>query len=309
MKKTGIIILYLSIWLTMLVSQEFNTALGLCRLEIYGGDVVNTVDIQELIHSEADKLVEEFGKVSVRPFDVFMPRTRKEFYKLAKSAPEWGIAVALKRQNRIVIQAPSVSKISYNRLEEVIIHEINHLYLHRLSGHNSVPSWFMEGMAMRSSGEFSLLHKIAISRSLWQKNLIPLPGLYNFGTKPKALIKLAYGQAAAAVNALEYYYGNQFINDQLNLLKQGDDFWTSFTKLTGQDEIDFQVNYENYLANQFRWMFLLKTRNLAFILLPVILVIGFWLKRKRSNKILKKWEIEEALEDLDNTEEDSNLPS
>ena len=306
MKLRRKLIILVCICISLSITQEFNTSLGLCRLEIYGGDVMNTEEIKNLIQSEAEKLVEEFGLVTVRPFDVFMPRTKKEFHKLAKSAPEWGIAVALKHKNRIVIQAPNVSKISYSRLEKVIVHELNHLYLHRLLGKKSVPSWFMEGMAMRSSGEFSLLHKIAISKALWQDNTIPLPGLYNFSTKPKGQIKLAYGQAAAAVNALEYYYGGQIIYDQLNLLKQGGDFWESFNSLTNHDEIDFQENYENYLSSQYRWMFLLKTRNLAFILLPVILIIGFWMKHRRSKKILKKWEIEEALEDLNNNKDGNN---
>ena len=287
------------VFLTIKVySQQFDTSLGQCTLQIYSGEKLNNNDIKQIIINEASNLVSDYGKVQKLPFQVLIPKTKKEFNHLVKTAPEWGIAVAIRGQNKIIIQAPSISKISYNRLKEVIVHEINHLYIHRIINNSSIPSWFMEGMAMQASGEFSLLHKIAISQSLWKNSLIPLSGLYNFNTKPNSQIKLAYGQAAAAIQALEYYYGKKIINRMINLLKQEVDFWEGLTQLSGHDKIDFQENYENYLSSHFRWMFLLKTRNLTFIMLPIILVIGFYLKRKRSKLILQKWETEEALEDL-----------
>lgn len=279
-------------------SQQFDTSLGTCTLIIYSGENLNNNEIKQLIINEASNLVSDYGIVQKLPFQVLIPKTKKEFNSLVKTAPEWGIAVAIRGQNKIIIQAPSVSKISYNRLKEVIVHEINHLYIHRIIKHSSIPSWFIEGMAMQASGEFSLLHKIAISQSLWKNNLIPLPGLYNFNTKPKAHIKLAYGQAAAAIQALEYYYGKKITNNLINLLRKEVDFWEGLTRISGHDKIDFQKNYEHYLSSHFRWMFLLKTRNLTYIILPVILVIGFYLKRKRSKLILQKWETEDTLEDL-----------
>ena len=96
-------------------------------------------------------------------------------------------------------------------MKEVIIHELNHIYLYRIPKHYSMPSWFKEGMAMRSSREFSLLHKIEISKSLWQNQTLPLTRLQNFNTYSEGRVKLAYGESAAAVEALEYYYGEDII--------------------------------------------------------------------------------------------------
>ena len=62
----------------------------------------------------------------------------------------------------------------------------------------SIPSWFVEGLAMKFSKEFSFLHKIEISKAIWKNTLIPLDGLKNFNTKNKFQVKLAYAQAAAA---------------------------------------------------------------------------------------------------------------
>ena len=105
----------------------------------------------------------------------------EEFYVKSKGpVPEWGIAVAKLNPDRIILKAPGIANISFTRMKEVIVHELNHIYLYRIQDHYSMPSWFKEGMAMRSSNEFSLLHKIEISKSQWQNKTLPLTQLQNF---------------------------------------------------------------------------------------------------------------------------------
>ena len=99
-----------------------------------------------------------------------------------------------------------------------------------------------------------------------------------FNTKNKYVIKLAYAQAAAAINALEYYYGEKITHQIINLLKKKYTFWDALLKITGDDKIDFQEKYEFYITNYFLWIFLLKTPNMLFILFPFILILGYLTK-------------------------------
>ena len=46
--------------------------------------------------------------------------------------------------------------------------------------------------------------------------ILPLTGLQNFGTLSKGRVNLAYGESAAAVEALEYYYGENILNNIFN---------------------------------------------------------------------------------------------
>ena len=285
------------ILLNYIFSNQFETSLGKCSIIINNKNKSDLLSYQKLIQSESLKLISEYGLIDKKPFQIIVPKTKQEFFKIAKTAPEWGIAIAKSSENKIIIQPASIANISKNRFNEIIIHELNHLYMYRLIDSSFIPSWFLEGMAMKFSNEFSYTDKIEISKALWKQQIIPLDGLNNFNTKNKYVIKLAYAQAASAVNALEYYYGKQITHQIISLLKKKYTFWNALFKITGDDKIDFQEKYEFYISNYFLWIFLLNTSNMLFILFPFILILGYLIKKNKNKKIIQKWENEEQIID------------
>ena len=283
------------IFFNYIYSTQFETSIGKCY--IINNHQFKLLQYEELIKKESLRLVTEYGAIKKTPYQIIFPKTKKEFFQISKTAPEWGIAITKNKENKIIIQPTVIDNISKNRLNEIIIHELNHLYIHRLVNSNSMPSWFIEGLAMKFSKEFSYKDKIEISNALWKQKLLPLEGLNNFNTKNKYVIKLAYAQAAAALNALEYYYGKKITHQIIFLLKQKYKFWEAVLEITGDDKFTFQIKYESYLKKYFLWIFLLKTTNILFMLFPFVLILGYYLKRNNNIKILKKWEIEEELYD------------
>lgn len=285
-------------------SDTFPTALGDCTLEIYGGRIEDIPEIVQQILDETENLVNEFGKVDSRPFSVYITNNMDDFREKSKGpVPEWGIAVAKLNPDRAILKSPGIANISFTRMKEVIIHELNHIYMFRIPNYYSMPSWFKEGMAMRSSNEFSLLHKIEISNSYWKKQTLPLQRLRTMGIHSKGKIKLAYGESAAAVEALEYYYGEDILSRILNKMRTGSDFQQALESASAEELLDFQIKFELYLENNFNWVFLLRASKYIFVILPIILILGFIYHRRRGKKIVKQWEIEEQLEDLERNEE------
>ena len=190
-----------------------------------------------------------------------------DFYEKSKGpVPEWGIAVAKMRPDRIIMKAPGIANISFTRMKEVIIHELNHIYIFRIPNYNTLPSWFKEGMAMRSSNEFSLLHKIEISRFIWKKQTIPLPRLKNIGKYSRNKVKLAYGESAAAIEALEFYYGEDILINIIGNLRDNQNFEDALDTATGETFADFQVKFELYLEANFNWIFLLQASNYFYVI-------------------------------------------
>ena len=285
------------IFFNYIFSNEFDTSFGKCSIIINNKNKSDLISYQKLIKRESLKLINEYGPIEKKPFQIIIPKTKKEFYKIAKTAPEWGIAITKSRENKIIIQATSIANISKNRFKEIIIHELNHLYIHRLVVSGLMPSWFIEGIAMKFSNEFSYTDKIEISKALWKQQIIPLNALTNFYTKNKYIIKLAYAQAASAVYALEYYYGEKITHQIINLLKQKYTFEDALLQITGDDNIDFQEKYEFYISKYFLWIFLLKTSNMLFIIFPFILILGYLIKKHHNKQIIQKWENEEKLMD------------
>ena len=56
----------------IVLADTFPTAFGECTLEIYSGRVDDIPEFVQLIQSETKNLTQEFGKVPLRPFSVYI---------------------------------------------------------------------------------------------------------------------------------------------------------------------------------------------------------------------------------------------
>jgi hypothetical protein len=297
----------LLLFLCPIIADTFSTELGECTLEIYGGLVDDIPELVKLIQNETKKMVKEFGKVNKFPFSIYITLNMKDFNEKTKGpVPEWGIAVAKMNPDRIIMKAPGIANISFTRMKEVVVHELNHIYMFRIPSYSTLPSWFKEGMAMRSSNEFSLLHKIEISLFIWRKQTIPLLRLRSISQYSQNKVKLAYSESAAAIEALEFYYGDDILRILMNNLLHSHDFEYALEEAIGEEFIDFQIKFEEYLESNFNWLFLLRVSKYIYAILPFLLVLGFIYHRNKSRKILNKWILEEELENIKWNEESSN---
>ncbi|MBC8312182.1 MAG: hypothetical protein H8E72_07735 [Candidatus Marinimicrobia bacterium] len=305
MNKLYIILFLLS---SMISAKQINTVWGPCNIEIYGGSIDGIDSIQEKILSDTQTMVNEWGAVTVRPFSLYITYSEKDFYAKAKGpVPEWGIAVAKRNPDRIIIQAPHVSGISFSRLLEVVSHELNHIYLNRVKQSYSIPSWYKEGMAMRQADEFSMRHRLEISKAKWKNQLFYFNDLEGFNRVRKSNATLAYAQSAAMVYAMEYFYGDDIHSSLISAMQSGISFWNAMEKITGDSRIDVQIYMEIFIEDNYNWMFLANASKSIFVILPFILIGGFLYKRRRSKRIMDAWETEELLEQVDWEQGDHNV--
>jgi len=123
--------------------------------------------------------------------------------------------------------------------------------------------------------------------------------LRNISQYSRDKVKLAYGESAAAVEALEFYYGEDVLINIITNLHHAQDFEEALRAAIGEDFLDFQIKFELYLEANYNWIFLLRASNYIYVILPLILIIGFVFHRYRSKHILRKWALEEELEDIE----------
>ena len=159
---------------------------------------------------------------------------------------------------------------------------------------------------MKSANEFSLLHKIEISKAYWQKQIIPLNGLRHISRFNRGKVKLGYAESAAAIEALAYYYGDGVLVSVLTAMRTGKEFPEALETAIGEELIDFQIKFEIYLEKNFNLLIFLKASKYIFVILPFILVGGFIYKKYKNKEILERWEAEEVSED---SEWDNELPN
>ena len=63
-----------------------------------------------------------------------------------------------------------------------------------------------------------------------------------------------------------------------------------------QKKISSLINFQSFLNENYKWVFLLRSGKHFFVILPFMLIFGFYYKSYKNKKILKLWELEEELD-------------
>ena len=297
MKKI-LIILFFN--LVMSETNVFNTKLGTCTLKIDDNSLKKSKLIQEFIINEVDNMIKKWGIVKQNPFLIYIASNEKDFYTLTKGkVPEWGIAVAQKNPDCIVIKSPYLSGISFSKLLQVASHELNHIYLNRLPKYFSIPSWYKEGLAMKQANEFNMSHRFKISFAKWNNKLFKINDLKSFHKIKTSDVTLAYAQSAAIIYALENNYNENFHELIINLMHKGYFFWDAIEKVANMDRNDLLIKLDSFINKNYNWMFLVNISKSIFVVMPFLLILGYLLKLKKNKKTLLNWEFEESLKKID----------
>ena len=255
------------------------------------------------IKSHTEDLFSKYGSVETVSFKVYITDQDDEFKSLtSKNIPTWAIGVA--KGNRIVIKSPKKKSMTYNNFKKILQHEISHLYLSQIN--NKFPLWFNEGFSMYNAHEFNINRKINISWNLLLKRIVNLKELKGFLSLSKSQAYLYYSQSGASIEAMIFYYGDDILDNILFYTKQNNNFSQAFFRATGGDTIDeFSVKYTNYLNNHFRFLFIYQFQKIIFFLIPFLLLLIWFYKRKKNKKIMKLWKIEDQLQDFEDTKNEN----
>jgi len=111
----------------------------------------------------------------------------------------------------------------------------------------------------------------------------------------------AYALSGVYILVLEKMYGYNTTNLIIDNLRNGEKFAVAFYNATGKSLNHFKINNYETIKDYIFWYKLIGLPNSLFSLMPLLLVIGFYIKSKRNKKIKEQWELEETLEDLENS--------
>ena len=276
----------------------FDTEMGECT--VMGVSSKHSNIVQDIIITYSKEVNEIFYPILHKPYSIYFAKNLEDFHQQSgPSTPEWAFAITKKNPNRIIMQYPN----NINILNKILVHELNHIYLNNLVQSYTVPSWFKEGMAVNESGEFSINHIIIFSTAKWNNQLFRINQLSTFSTVNKNNSKLAYAQSYLMFNALEDSYGAGIYSNIIKKMIQGKTFWDALFDITGDDEYSIKEKINFFLDGKYNWMFLFNKYNLIFSFLPIILILGYIYKRYKNKKLLRKWELEDLLEDLQNNDQ------
>ena len=266
--------------------------MGICQLNIQSSN--NDLNLRNQIISISEMLVQEFGDVNKNKFEVNIINNKKSL----KQFPNWASGIAFK--NKIYILRDKLSST-------VLSHELCHIYQNKIKNSATFPSWFKEGMAMYFSRDFFNKDVSAISESILLDYIIEIDQLSNISKlKNEKEIRLAYQESLYAYKKIVSNYSNSSIVKILDEMKDNKSFEIAFQNIIGISLNEFTSNIDDQIKKSGLTTIFFNLPSILIFISSIIIMIIFTYIRFRNKKTIKKWEIEEQLELLNEDNIDIN---
>ena len=271
--------------------ESFNTKIGECNLKIESSK--NDLGLKKIIISNAESLVSEFGPVNKNKFQVNIINSKNS----VKHFPNWASGIAFK--SKVFILRDKLSNT-------VLSHEICHIYQNKIRNSKTFPSWFKEGMAMYFSKDFFDQEVTTLSESVLLDYIIEIDKLGHISTlKGDKNIKVAYQESLYAYQKIINDYSDIVIKEIIHDMNNNvTTFEVAFQKVIGIPLSKFTSKADKEIKESAITSIFFNLPSILIFISSIIITVIFIYIKVRNKKTIKRWEIEEQLELLN--EDNSN---
>lgn len=250
-------------------------------------------EVEKMVCRSADEIAAGIGLEEVSPVAIIIAPDTPSFTRLHSGRlPEWGEAFGDSRRMIIGIDASRVL-LSGRPLESVVRHELSHVLLAQRTAGALSPTWFVEGIAMRQSREWTLRDQWHLALTVWREDMPRLGELKGRFPKSAEKAALAYRISYAAVNELLADEERDLITFTAFLRDTGD-FEKAFTLTFGETVEEFSGRFSATMRSRYRKISLILNMSPYGLTLTLLFLLAYLIKRSRSRKRVEQWERENA---------------
>lgn len=199
-------------------------------------------------------------------------------------APEWGAAVAIPSERRIVMQGSSAGSDAGNPMQ-VLRHELAHLALHEYLG-DLPPRWFDEGYASFSAGEWGRDEAVTTSMALLLRGIPSLDSLdaefYGDEVRAQAAYALSY-RAVAELASLDEARGLALF---LRYWKEGASMEAAIRSAYGLTGVAFEERWKKNTSRRYGALALAANMSVALGMMGLIIVPLYLVRLRRKRRRL-----------------------
>ncbi len=211
------------------------------------------------------------------------------------SAPEWGAAIAIPDEQRIVMQG-AFGNSEAGDPEVVLRHELAHLALHEYMG-NAPPRWFDEGYASLSAGEWSRTTALETSVSLAWRSLPDGAALDAGFLGGASRAEYTYALSHLAVAEMQAIDQQRGLANFFQHWKRTGSYDRALRQAYGMTAEGFDAYWHQRVRRQYGALAFVANLSLAFSILALALGPMYWSKRQRTNKRLDIMRAQEAAQE------------
>ncbi len=256
-----------------------------------------------LLAAQVERLRDEIANAIGSDWDgvttIRLGRNREEFVAMAlpnRLPPSWATAIAYPDKSLILLETRSVTE---GDGQQTLRHELVHVALGRLG--SQWPRWFQEGYAMTLTGErsYRLSQFQEVARAVASHRILPLASLTRGFPEDADAAQLAYAQSAAFVGFLRQRHGGEPFRALLLATRAGQSFESAFAAAFRSSVSSEERVFLSDIATTYpRWASVLAHGNLDLALGGIVLVVAFFVRRRRIAVRRGEQARAEALEDL-----------
>ncbi len=247
-----------------------------------------SLEVEKLICESAGDIACEIGLAGPGAIHIYIVPDRSEFDLLSGGAiQEWGEAYSDLGRMLMGIDAVAVLR-SPRPLKTVIRHELSHLLFSQKVRGARCPAWFMEGLAMRQSREWTLIDQWNFATSIWSGRLPDLENLE--GTFPRSAneASAAYRLSYAAVEELLRENPGDLVT-LISFISDLGDFDRAFLLTFGKSPGDFTAGYHMRLEKKYGNAGALLHSSPFWISVVLLFLVAYAARRIRNRRRLREW--------------------
>lgn len=155
-----------------------------------------------------------------------------EHSQWAKRAPDWAAGYAIPRKEMIVILPQRVVAYPYDSLENVLVHEVTHIFTARAANGQSIPRWFDEGLAMVAARAWDFEDGARLTWAVIMSDPVSLETLDALFYEDRGSARKAYVLSHALVRFFIHEFGRDWPGDMFALISREVSFQEAFFQTT-----------------------------------------------------------------------------
>jgi len=217
-----------------------------------------------------------------------------EHSDFSRDVSPWVSGYAIGASSMVVIFPGRSPAYPDDTLEDVLRHELTHIFIWRAAAGYAIPRWFNESLAMAAERERRFQDQTELLYQLVGGPRTSLPDLDRlFAGRQNDQIR-AYALRGAIVHDLLQRYGADVCARILMRVGQGASFEAAFRSVTHStpdaEEVDFWDRQRIWTT----WLPILGSTTTLWLAVTLLALLAIRMRRRRNREIEKRWEEEDG---------------